>query len=187
MPYKDPQKQKEYQDHWKAAHPEKVREYGQESEKRESTKETRKRYRQSEAGRASSKRRQAKYNATEKSKERHVRYHERHPELRRENWYKGEHGITLAEFEAQIAAQNNLCPIGNHPFGKRGKQGDSPCQDHDHESGENRLILCRNHNVALGLFDDSIEDMQSAILYLDSFKKTTGDTPCQTHPRFVGK
>lgn len=171
MPYKDPQKQKEYQDRWKAEHPDKIREYGQESEKRESTKETRKKYRQSEAGKVSLKRRQDKYRGTEKSKSRFRRYHANHPELGRNNWYKGEHGITLAEFEAQIVEQNNLCPIGNHPFGPRGKKRDSPCQDHDHESGQNRLILCRNHNVALGLFNDSIEDMQQAILYLQSFKK----------------
>lgn len=171
MPYKDPQKQKEYQDRWKANNPEKVREYGRESEKRESIKETRKRYQQSEAGRASNKRRQEKYNATEKSKDRSKRYREKHPELRRENWYKGQYHVTLEEFEAQIAAQNNLCPIGNHPFGERGKDADSPCQDHNHKTGENRAILCRNHNVMLGLIHDSIADLESAISYLNGYRK----------------
>jgi hypothetical protein len=125
----------------------------------------------SEAAKASNKRRQAKYNATEKSKERFKRYRERHPELRRENWYKGQYGVTLEAFEAQIEAQNNLCPIGNHPFGKRGRNDDSPCQDHDHETGTNRAILCKNHNSMLGLARDSVEDLESGILYLKSFEK----------------
>jgi hypothetical protein len=110
------------------------------------------------------------------------RYRKNHPDrvaawpsqsrdAKHDRYYRHEHGVSLEAFEAQIARQNNLCPIGNHPFGSRGKDGDSPCQDHDHESGQNRLILCRNHNVALGLFNDSIEDMQQAILYLQSFKK----------------
>ena len=125
----------------------------------------------SEAAKASIKRRQDKYRGTEKSKERFRRYHANHPELGRENWYKGEHGITLAEFEAQIVAQNNLCPIGNHPFGERGKKADSPCQDHNHETGENRAIICRNHNVMLGLAADSVEILEAAILYLRQYEK----------------
>lgn len=125
----------------------------------------------SEAAKASNKRRQAKYIGTEKSNARYRRYHAAHPNLGRDNWYKGEHGITLVEFEAQIVKQNHLCPIGNHPFGLRGRQGDSPCQDHDHETGENRAILCKNHNSMLGLAHDSVDDLESAILYLKSFKK----------------
>lgn len=126
----------------------------------------------------------AKASSARKSK----RWRECHPEqwkainnrTQRHRYYKCVHGISEAEFEAQIAVQNNLCPIGNHPFGRRGKNGDSPCQDHDHESGQNRLILCRNHNVALGLFNDSIEDMQQAVSYLKSFKKETGELQCPT-------
>ena len=124
----------------------------------------------SEAAKASLKRRQAKYRGTEKSKERFQRYRANHPELGRDNWYNGEHGITLVEFEAQIASQNNMCPIGNHPFGKRGKDADSPCQDHNHLTGENRAILCRNHNVMLGLTHDSIEELEAAIQYLQQWK-----------------
>jgi hypothetical protein len=135
----------------------------------------------SEAAKASNKRKTDKYRGTEKSNARYKRYHAKHPELRRENWYKGEYGITLEAFEAQIVAQNNLCPIGNHPFGPRGKGKTSPCQDHDHETDENRLILCREHNVGLGQFHDSIPELESAILYLQSFLKRTGELPCRTH------
>ena len=98
-------------------------------------------------------------------------YASRHPRALRNSYYKHEHGITVEEFEAQIAAQHNLCPIGNHPFGDRGKGKISPCQDHDHETGANRLILCREHNVALGMFHDSIFELESAISYLKGYPK----------------
>ena len=125
----------------------------------------------SPAAKASAKRRHKKYLETHGGyREVTKNYESRHPEARRNSWYKHEHGVTLVEFEAQIVAQGGLCPIGNHPFGPRGRQGNSPCQDHNHESGKNRSILCRNHNVALGLFNDSVEDMEAAIEYVKQYK-----------------
>ena len=122
----------------------------------------------SEAARDSMKRRREKYRGTPKCKAREQRYRDAHG---RDAYYRFEHGITVEEFEAQIAAQHNLCPIGNHPFGDRGKGKISPCQDHDHETGANRLILCREHNVALGMFHDSIFELESAISYLKGYPK----------------
>ena len=78
----------------------------------------------------------------------------------RDAYYRFTHGVTEEAFEAQIVAQNGLCPIGNHPFGPRGKRKDSPCQDHNHETDANRAILCREHNVGLGLVsNDSIVEI----------------------------
>jgi hypothetical protein len=125
----------------------------------------------SEAAKASLKRRQEKYRGTEKSKERFRRYHANHPNLGKENWYKGQYGVSLEEFEAQIVKQNGLCPIGNHPFGPRGKTAGAPCQDHDHETDENRDVICREHNVGLGCFHDSIPELESAIEYLKLHQK----------------
>ena len=136
----------------------------------------------SEAAKASNKRRQDKYRGTEKSNERFKRYHANHPNLGRDNWYKGQYNVTLAEFEAQIEKQHGLCPIGNHPFGPMGRSAGSPCQDHDHETGNNRLILCREHNVGLGCFKDSVPELQAAIEYVNSFKEQ-GELECPTHPR----
>ena len=120
----------------------------------------------SKAARESNRRKQKKYRQLhpEKVKE----WNSRQP---RNRWYKHQYGTSEAEFEAQITAQHNLCPIGNHPFGDRGKGKISPCQDHDHETGANRLILCREHNVALGMFHDSIFELESAISYLKGYPK----------------
>lgn len=122
----------------------------------------------SAAAKASNKRRQEKYRGTAKSNARYKKFQTAHG---RDRWYRYAHGTSEAAFEAQIAAQGGLCPIGMHPFGPRGNRGDSPCQDHDHESGENRAVLCHNHNIALGLFNDSTAEMQNAISYLNGYKK----------------
>jgi Recombination endonuclease VII len=125
----------------------------------------------SDAAKASLKRRRQRYfdshgGYTEVAKS----YASRHPNALRNSYYKCIHGVTLEEFEAQIERQHGLCPIGNHPFGPRGRGRNSPCQDHDHETDENRLILCREHNVGLGQFHDSIEELESAIFYLKQYK-----------------
>jgi Recombination endonuclease VII len=126
----------------------------------------------SEAAKASVKRRHDKYIETHGGYAAvTAAYESRQPGARRNTWYKHAHGITAEEFEAQIAAQNNLCPIGNHPFGERGKKNDSPCQDHDHETGENRAVLCRRHNVGIGYLNDSTEELEAALEYLRRYKK----------------
>ena|SRR5210317_1672369 len=39
--------------------------------------------------------------------------------------------------------------------------------DHCHDTNKIRGYLCANHNKAIGLFDENIEDLQSAIDYLN--------------------
>jgi len=85
--------------------------------------------------------------------------------------YTRTYGITAAEFDARVAAQNNRCPIGNHMFGPVGQRGDSPVLDHNHKTGKHRGIICRVHNGALGGFHDSIAELQDAQMYI---KKYTG-------------
>ena len=172
MPYKDPQKQKEFQQRWNAEHPDQLKGYSRKAEESDAVKEYRKQYRQSEIGKQNAKARHQRYLDTHGGYGEATKgYASRQSDARRSAWYKHSYGVTLEEFEAQIAAQNNLCPIGNHPFGERGKKNDSPCQDHNHETGENRAILCRRHNVGIGYFNESIAEMESAISYLRGYKK----------------
>ena len=105
------------------------------------------------------------------------RFKELHPEKvkewskrnHRNRLYKNKYGVTADEFDSMILKQSNRCPIGNHAFGPIGRRGDSPCLDHCHETDKVRMVLCRNHNSALGMFNDSIEQLQSAIEYLVRF------------------
>lgn len=104
-------------------------------------------------------------------------FKQRHPEKvkewgsrnHRNRLYKNKYGITADEFDAMIVAQDNRCPVGNHLFGPLGRHGNSPALDHCHTTGKIRMVLCRNHNAALGMFNDSVEELQSAIEYLMRF------------------
>lgn len=42
--------------------------------------------------------------------------------------------------------------------------------DHDHQSGSVRGILCHRHNVGLGYFSDSVEELEQAIRYLQAHR-----------------
>ena len=74
--------------------------------------------------------------------------------------------MTEDEFERRVAAQNNICPIGNHPFVGRGNGNLAPARDHCHVTGLDRAILCGAHNKALGIFHDSPVELQAALDYL---------------------
>lgn len=93
---------------------------------------------------------------------RHLKdYADKHP---------GRQWLSDAEFEAQIVKQGNLCPIGKHPFTRgRGRGKHSPCSDHNHVNGLTRGILCNQHNLALGGFHDSPQELQDAIAYLNLY------------------
>lgn len=43
------------------------------------------------------------------------------------------------------------------------------CIDHDHKSGKIRGLLCGKCNSAIGLFGDSINNLQNAINYLKRY------------------
>ncbi len=72
---------------------------------------------------------------------------------------KRKYGITQEEFEARIDAQKGLCAICFKPMVV-------PHIDHNHATGKNRDLLCKNCNTALGLFCESVDILSGAIKYL---------------------
>ena len=83
-------------------------------------------------------------------------------------------GMTSEEFQARYDAQHGRCLIGGHKMDSIGAphSGNTPCLDHSHRTGLDRGIICGNHNTALGLFKDSPEDLQAAIIYLSHYPST---------------
>lgn len=79
-------------------------------------------------------------------------------------------GISENKFESRIAEQNNLCPIGNHPFVGRGQGKYAPARDHCHVTGLDRAILCSEHNRALGGMQDSPEVLRRAADYVEYWR-----------------
>jgi hypothetical protein len=69
-------------------------------------------------------------------------------------------GISPAKFDEMIISQNGKCALCDKPIMKR------PCMDHDHKTGKVRAILCLQCNSGLGHFEDSIQLVEKALVYL---------------------
>lgn len=82
---------------------------------------------------------------------------------------KRHYGLSAAQYEAMQEAQNHKCAIcgGEESTVIRGKVV-RMAVDHCHETGKVRELLCRNCNMALGGFKDSIDRLKSAITYLET-------------------
>ncbi len=74
------------------------------------------------------------------------------------------HGLTLERFDVMLVEQDGVCKI----CGKKQHSSRSPhlFVDHDHETGEVRGLLCNGCNFGLGAFQDNIDSLEKAILYL---------------------
>lgn len=67
------------------------------------------------------------------------------------SYRKTTYGISLAEFEAMAAAQNNECSICHID------KGETLHIDHDHDTGKVRGLLCSNCNRNLGWYEKKAE------------------------------
>lgn len=70
------------------------------------------------------------------------------------------YGLSHAEYEAMLAAQDGKCAI----CGEKGKL----VVDHNHQTDAVRSLLCSPCNTAIGLFKEDTDRMKAAIQYLDS-------------------
>lgn len=75
------------------------------------------------------------------------------------------YGLTLDEYEAYLKQQDNCCAICGTPFANTNRKT-RPHIDHCHSSGEVRGLLCSRCNLAIGLLEDSQDNLQRAIDYL---------------------
>jgi hypothetical protein len=82
---------------------------------------------------------------------------------------KSKYGLTLAQFDAMMAQQNNACAIcGTEAVDRWGRLH----VDHCHASGNVRGLLCGACNKGLGHFRDSATLLHAAVAYLSN-----GTTP----------
>jgi hypothetical protein len=76
------------------------------------------------------------------------------------------YGLTVEEFRAMLARQENLCAVCGGPW--RGWNGQNPHIDHDHATGRVRGLLCASCNSAIGRFGDDPVLLRRAADYLES-------------------
>lgn len=83
-------------------------------------------------------------------------------------YFRRTYGISREEYLQMFEDQGHKCKIcGTKGFKINENAEKKLCVDHCHTSGEIRGLLCHNCNRALGLFQDNIDYMKSAIEYLE--------------------
>jgi hypothetical protein len=80
---------------------------------------------------------------------------------RRESKLKMKYGMTLAEYNAEVARQGGICPICLQ------RPEEKLCVDHHHKTRTLRSLLCRKCNIGLGCYNDDPASMRRAADYLD--------------------
>ena len=83
------------------------------------------------------------------------------PEHRRIQKFKI-YGLSHEDWLTMWKNQDGKCAICGKPF----ITPSDSCIDHNHETGENRGLLCNKCNLGLGHFNDDIKLMKKAIEYL---------------------
>jgi len=80
------------------------------------------------------------------------------------------YGITLKEYNIMFTKQNGVCDICNQPEISVTRWDPDKIKslavDHNHTTGVVRGLLCGKCNTALGIFNDSINELEKAINYL---------------------
>ena len=95
-------------------------------------------------------------------------YEKRHPEQTKARNRRSDHAyrlrniykITQEEYELMVAEQGGKCALPSC-------LNDLKDIDHDHSTGKVRGLLCHQHNLAIGQFDDDIQLIREAADYLE--------------------
>lgn len=86
------------------------------------------------------------------------------------NWkcyLKSNYNLTVEDYDSLSISQNHLCAICNNPEIVRYKGNlKILCVDHSHSTGKVRGLLCSRCNKAIGLLEDDMTLLLSAIKYL---------------------
>lgn len=84
---------------------------------------------------------------------------------RRDGIIRRQYGITLAQYDTMLEAQDYKCVICGNEDEVEGRR---LAIDHCHTSGQVRGLLCGPCNRGLGLFYDKPELLENAIKYLNA-------------------
>lgn len=86
-------------------------------------------------------------------------------QMARDRLMRFKYGIEISDFEAMLSLAGGLCEICRGPPTVYHGYG-TLCVDHCHATNKVRGLLCNKCNQALGLFKDSILNLESAVGYL---------------------
>ena len=158
MPYKDPEKAREYRRQWKKS-PEQRAKAAERRRKREAedpefkarSRATEKRWRERNP---------------EKVKAKSDRNNRAYASRNREKQLRRLYGITHADYERMLEEQGGVCAICGSDTPRRKNQKYFAI-DHCHETGVARGVLCDPCNNGLGRFQDDPDLLRKALKYLE--------------------
>jgi len=78
------------------------------------------------------------------------------------------YGLELEQYNLMFENQNGLCAICNHPE----KLNRMLSVDHNHNTGEIRALLCQRCNFLIGMANENLDTLISAVSYLRSHNYT---------------
>jgi len=95
----------------------------------------------------------------------------RHPEVMQERDLIKDFGLTLAQYNQMLVAQNGVCAICKKPeTAIRDGELLALAVDHNHKTNQIRALLCGNCNKGIGNLQESPELLITAAQYLKSFE-----------------
>lgn len=103
-------------------------------------------------------------NNPDKIKAKSKRNYLKNPKRLRNNFLKYKYGIDLKGYEQMFELQKGLCAICLKP-----EKNKSLAVDHNHQTKKIRKLLCEKCNKGLGLFEENMEYLKSAVLYLRKY------------------
>ena len=83
-------------------------------------------------------------------------------EYNRDKHLKRRYGISALDYDALLKAQNSVCAICS----SLNRNGNRLSVDHDHKTGKVRGLLCSKCNHGIGIFNDEVLRVKSAMEYL---------------------
>jgi hypothetical protein len=108
------------------------------------------------------------------------------PEKKRAAHLKRLYGITVADYDALVVAQNGVCAICRQQpntvrrpkgYGRGGGDMVGLVVDHDHTTGKVRGLLCINCNRALGYVHDDVALLDATASYLRAHQAADAPAP----------
>lgn len=82
---------------------------------------------------------------------------------------KRKYGITVEEYDAKLIAQDGRCAICNAPVSPKR----ALANDHSHETGDNRGLLCGHCNPLLHKLETMPGWIEAAAAYLEQYRRPT--------------
>lgn len=86
---------------------------------------------------------------------------------------KKKFGLSLEEYQARFDAQGGVCMICKQPetsTSGRYRNSRQLAVDHNHETGQMRDLLCMKCNTAIGMLNENLDLLKTAIEYLEKWE-----------------